>query len=162
MFRSFLVVLFFLLAHIVHVPALAQVQSQTIGGWVVNTETDKKGRITSTMALRKAEEGNRFFGIQCARKKTAIFVTFDAFVGSTPSIEYRMGEQAPVTKTWNSSSDGKSAFYPGKEIEFIELLLPHPTLSTRVVPRGTGPLVTDFNLDGMAEALKPVREACGW
>ena len=152
----------FLFALFVYKPASGQVQSRTIGQWVINTETDRKGRLVSTMALKQAREGQRFFGIQCAKKETSIFVTFDAFVGSSPRIEYRMGEQAPLTKTWNSASDGKSAFYPGKEIEFITLLSPHPTFTARVVPRGAGPLIIEFDLEGLAEALVPVREACNW
>lgn len=100
--------------------------------------------------------------LRCQEKKTDAFITFGFFLGSnSTSVTYRLDKQKAEEREWNISTDHEAIFSP-KAIDLIRKLLKAETLFIRVTPYSESPVTVSFNLQGLAEGIKPLQEACGW
>ena len=61
----------------------------------------------------------------------------------------------------SKSTDGEALFF-GQSIGLIKKMIGHATLLFEFVPFNSSPAMTTFDLRGLAEAVKPLREACEW
>ena len=104
----------------------------------------------------------RLLVVRCHQRETTVFVVWNEFVGATPRVEYRIDEQAPKEQIWNSSSDGGASFYPGRVIELLKWMEGHDRFTTKVTPRGKGPITAEFEITGIETALAPIKEKCRW
>ena len=105
--------------------------------------------------------------IQCKERETDFYINFNIFL-STNDIKpiTRIDSDKAVTDVeWTISTDYKGLFYPGsqKKIqEFIKTLKDKKKFFIQVTPFSKGSVNTTFDLTGLDEAIKPVREACNW
>ena len=105
--------------------------------------------------------------IQCKERETDFYINFNIFL-STHDIKpiTRIDSDKAVNGVeWSISTDYKALFYPGsqKKInEFIKTLKDKKKLFIQVTPFSKGSVNTTFDLTGLDEAIKPVREACNW
>lgn len=105
--------------------------------------------------------------IICKERKTNFIIDFDMFL-STDDIKpiTRIDSDKAVNGVeWYISTDYKALFYPGsqKKInEFIKTLKDKKKFFIQVTPFSKGSVNTTFDLTGLDEAIKPVREACNW
>ncbi len=69
---------------------------------------------------------------------------------------------------WDKSSDDEATFYPGNSVLLIEQMIEVDNTSTdgtfvaQITPTGGSSITAIWNLYGLAEAVAPLREACGW
>jgi type VI secretion system protein VasI len=104
--------------------------------------------------------------IRCKERQTeAYFVT-----GMTPNVEYGTDgatitlriDKAPAFKLEaEKSTDGEALFLPAA-ITQIKELMNGSTLLFEFVPFNSSPQMTTFQIAGLSEAIKPLREACKW
>lgn len=105
--------------------------------------------------------------IQCKERETDFYINFNIFL-STHDIKpiTRIDSDKAVNGVeWSISTDYKALFYPGsqKKInEFIKTLKDKKKFFIQVTPFSKGSVNTTFDLTGLDEAIKPVREACNW
>lgn len=105
--------------------------------------------------------------IQCKERETDFYINFNIFL-STHDIKpiTRIDSDKAVNGVeWYISTDYKALFYPGsqKKInEFIKTLIDKKKFFIQVTPFSKGSVNTTFDLTGLDEAIKPVREACNW
>ena len=105
--------------------------------------------------------------IQCKERETDFYINFNIFL-STHDIKpiTRIDSDKAVNGVeWYISTDYKALFYPGsqKKInEFIKTLKDKKKFFIQVTPFSKGSVNTTFDLTGLDEAIKPVREACNW
>ena len=105
--------------------------------------------------------------IQCKERETDFYINFNIFL-STHDIKpiTRIDSDKAVNGVeWYISTDYKALFYPGsqKKInEFIKTLKDKKKFFIQVTPFSKGSVNTTFDLIGLDEAIKPVREACNW
>ena len=105
--------------------------------------------------------------IQCKERETDFYINFNIFL-STHDIKpiTRIDSDKAVNGVeWSISTDYKALFYPGsqKKInEFIKTLKDKKKFFIQVTPFSKGSINTTFDLTGLDEAIKPVREVCNW
>lgn len=106
--------------------------------------------------------------IRCKENVTELYIDFDTFLRSndlTP-ITRIDSEKAVSNRRWNISNDHKAIFYPStrskKTTDFIKDLIGKNKLFIQVTPYGESAVNTTFTLTGLDEAIKPLRETCGW
>ena len=59
------------------------------------------------------------------------------------------------------STDGQAFFFP-KPIEEIKYMMKHSPLVLEFTPFNSNPVEMRFEIAGVLEAIKPLREACSW
>ena len=106
------------------------------------------------------------FIVRCKERKTsAYFVT-----GMSPNVEYGTDEatirlridKKPVFKLMaGKSTDGEALFLPSGTTQ-LKAMMEGSTLLFEFTPFNSSPQMTTFQIAGMNEALKPIREACKW
>ncbi len=101
--------------------------------------------------------------IRCAENKTNVFLTWDLYLGlDSTTMLTRFDKQKATTSKWSISTDNKAVFVRGSDIDFARKLMNHNKLLTQITPYGESPVMATFEISGLQEAIKPLREACHW
>lgn len=101
--------------------------------------------------------------IRCSEGKTNAFITWDLFLGvKSTTMLTRLDKEAAVTEAWGISTDSEAVFVSGDDVAFVKQLMPHQTLLAQITPLGESPVMVTFDIGGLAEAIKPLQEACKW
>lgn len=101
--------------------------------------------------------------VRCAGNKTSVFLNWDLFLGSGETkMTTRFDKQKAKTKSWYISNDGEAAFFKGNDITFIKEMMKHDKLLSKITPYGENPVMAEFTIRGLSEAIKPLRKACHW
>ena len=77
------------------------------------------------------------------------------------SVTVRLDKDPAREGVVRKSSDGKGLFFPEAQ-EGIVGLLGHDSMLFRFTPFKSPPAMTTFDLDGLDEAVAPLRLSCGW
>lgn len=144
--------------------------------WKVSTETspiDDSRTVTLQVAADSSISGwprktyTPELYIRCKERKTEVFVV----TGMSPTVEYGNSHGATVTLrvdkaaayklNASNSTDGEALFLPSSVAQ-IKKLLEGSSLLFEFVPFNASPQMTTFQIAGLAEAVKPLREACKW
>lgn len=100
--------------------------------------------------------------IRCQQNKTSLYIDWGTFITTGRiSILTRIDKEKAQTSTWLMSTDNEASFAP-QAINLIKNLLGKETLTTQVTPYNDSTYTVKFNISGLENAIKPVREACGW
>jgi len=147
---------------------------ETKGDWVVRTDQspvdDSKSvymtlQAKTPIVTRFGKMSSPLLVMRCKEKKTVAYVNWDTFLGSeSGKITYRIDKEKAVTATWGISSDHNAIgrWNGGESIPFMKSLLKRNEIYFRITPYSESPIETSFNVTGLEEAIKPLREACGW
>ena len=103
--------------------------------------------------------------LQCRHGGVAVEFDFGSFVGGGATrIEYRIGSGAVLAGDVTVAPDHRrfGVWQRGRAIGFIKALYGQPQLRLRVAPPAGDPLIAAFDLDGLEEAMAPLRDSCGW
>ena len=105
--------------------------------------------------------------IRCKENTTNAYVV----VGMQVDNEYGQYNKAGVilrfdkTKAFdirmNESTDGEALFFP-QPIQITKRMMQHERLLFQFTPFNSSPAITTFDLGGLSEAIKPLREHCKW
>lgn len=100
--------------------------------------------------------------IACEQNSTKMLVNWNTFIESHLMTTTRLDDTVYKKAGWERSSDYTTSFYPGNPITLIKKML----VSERYVVRGenmSGQIFTAvFELEGINEAIQPVRQHCSW
>ncbi len=107
--------------------------------------------------------------VRCQENTTAIYLRTDCHVASSDydnygDITYRIDDLPAKTRGFSASSNNKALglWSGGASIPFIKRLLGHDKLIMRFTPYSESPETVTFNIAGLNEKIKPLREACNW
>jgi type VI secretion system protein VasI len=73
----------------------------------------------------------------------------------------RMDGGNPVEMFMRRSEDGLGFFFPNP-VSNLTQMRRHESLDFTYSPKGHGQMTINFPLDGMGEAIRPLRDACSW
>lgn len=158
-----------------HASPVSETKTSHGSKWVVSSEVSRIDD-SKTVILRLQAEGavtgwprktsTPTLVIRCKERQTeAYFVT-----GMSPMVEYgndgatitlRIDKAAAYKVRAAKSTDGEALFLPSA-IGQIKKLMEGSTLLFEFVPFNSSPQLTTFQIAGLADAVKPVREACKW
>ena len=108
--------------------------------------------------------------LRCMENTTAIMVSTDSChltssrYNDYGDIEYRVDDNASKTKGFeaSTSNDTLGLWSGGAAIPFIKGLLGSEKVIMRFTPYGQSAVTVTFPTAGIDEAIKPLRDACGW
>ena len=104
--------------------------------------------------------------LRCKERKTDAYI----ITGMPPQVEYgtngasvtiRFDKEKATKYQTSKSTDGEALFF-GQSVGLIKNMLQHTTLLFEFVPFNSSPAMTTFDLRGLAEAVKPLKETCKW
>lgn len=140
-----------------------------VGKWKIRDSRNPLDDTRTVALILDSDTGKPRFGddislvLRCKSKKTQIYINWSDFLGTdSAQVTYRIGSDKATVSDWGLSSDNKASFYPGEPVAFINALLRQNILVAQVTPYSESPLTATFDLTGLANAVKPLREACGW
>lgn len=101
--------------------------------------------------------------IRCAENKTQVFINWDLYLGIDQTMMLtRFDDTKANTDEWTISTNNKAVFVRGNNIAFAKKLMNHNKLLVQITPHGENSVMATFNIKGLSEAIKPLREACRW
>ena len=122
----------------------------------------------SIMLTLVADKGKSSWGtpvklhIECNQQKTSLFIHWQDFLGNEAKVATRLGNGTPREERWQLSDDSQTTFYPGDTPVFLRQLMAMDTVVFQVTPYFEQSITAVFEMKGLGEAIKPVREACFW
>lgn len=149
--------------------------STTVSKWRVNKETSRIDDSTNVIISLDADSSisgwprkthTPSLVLRCKEKKTEAYIV----TGMSPQVEYgidgatvtlRFDKEKAMKYHASKSTDGEALFF-GQSVGLIKKMLGHTTLLFEFVPFNSSPAMTTFDLRGLAEAVKPLRDTCKW
>ncbi len=141
------------------------------GKWLVSSDKSPINDSTNVLLMLSAEQAvssgyntvTPKLIIRCKEGKTNAYITWDLYLGlDSTTMLTRLDKEAAVTKSWSISTDNKAVFVSGSDIAFAKQLMEHQALLAQITPYGESPVMANFELEGLTEAIKPLREECKW
>jgi len=127
--------------------------SRNVHLFVMSNETVKSGYNTVKPSLH----------IRCSENKTNVFLNWGLYLGlEKTKMLTRFDKEKATMSSWSISTNNEAAFVRGNDIEFAKKVMKHQKLLVQVTPFGENSVMTTFNISGLSEAIKPLREACHW
>lgn len=100
--------------------------------------------------------------IRCKSLETNLFINWRDYLGSEAIVLTRIGKEKAETRNWSLSTDSQATFFPRNEVDFINKLLVVDSFVAQVTPYGESPVTAIFDIKGLSNAIKPLREVCNW
>lgn len=141
------------------------------GKWHVREEVsqidDSKKVIMTLDAETTIRDGYRehrpIMYIRCSENQTNLFITINDYLGNRDiPVLTRLDKKKATTRKWGLSTDNKSIFAPGSNVGYVKSLFKHDKLLIQLTPYNESPVMTTFDIRGLKEAIKPLRESCHW
>ena len=148
----------------------------TKGEWQVRTETSKID--DSTNVIMVLESANSFKSNMSRTKNGAIYIVcregstdfgihmageFLSDTGEFGVVTYRLDKDKAKQRSFSESTDNKAlGLWQGSGIKFIKELMGASSLILQVTPFRDSAITLEFNIAGLSEAIKPLRQACKW
>lgn len=157
---------------------LSLTKSEVVGAWVKEEETSKLTDDKNIYLYLDSNEGVNCgwnkgekikLIVRCMEKKTSLIFSTGCHMTSSSyddygKIDFRIDQQKAAKFTGNASTDNKSlGLWSGaKSIPIIKKMIGGSEMVVRMTPYGENPFTATFNVTGLDEAIKPVREQCKW
>lgn len=106
--------------------------------------------------------------IRCMENRTSVFFQFaDHFLADIEGygdITYRIDSKPARKRSFSESTDNEALglWSGGAAIPFAKELFSGEAMFVRAVPFNESPVEAEFNIKGLADAIRPLRKACGW
>jgi type VI secretion system protein VasI len=146
------------------------------GNWTVTSETSKMDDSTNVFLSLTSDEqtncpyksGPHSLHMACRENQTNLWIYFgDCFMSSIQGrgkVTYRLDSDSATSKNFRESNDNMALglWSGGRAIPFIKQMLGHEKMIVRATPFSDRTVTADYTIDGLEEAVKPLREACNW
>lgn len=100
--------------------------------------------------------------LRCQENRTDVIVQWKEYLGlDHTQVITRVDSDDAVTQRWNISTSNEATFHPSP-VPHIRRLMEAEDVLYQVTPYGQNPKRVRFNVDGLSEAIGPLREACSW
>lgn len=149
--------------------------SSSVSKWQVQTETSKIDDSKNVFITLDAETpiqgwpSKRFLPelhIRCKERRTEVYI----ITGMSPTVEYGVDsatvtlrlDKQPAFKIAASKSTDREALFLPNAAALAKRIAGAETMLFQFIPFNSSGQMTTFDVRGLTEALKPVREACKW
>jgi type VI secretion system protein VasI len=141
------------------------------GKWIVSTEKSPINDSTNVVLLLSSEQEvhsgyetvSPTLVIRCNEGETNAYISWNLYLGiDSTTMLTRLDKNPASTKTVSISTNNKAVFMPGSGISFAKQLSSHKTLLTQITPYSQNPVMATFDVNGLPDAIKPLRAACKW
>jgi type VI secretion system VasI family protein len=151
--------------------------SESLGKWEVSQSTSQfDDSPTVVLSLSAEDEIDARFGgsgrpniyLRCQENKTDLYVVaaghFLSDIQGYGIVDYRLDSAAAGKLSMQTSTDNQAlGLWSGnRSIPVIKLMFGKQNLSMRLTPYNESPKEFTFDISGLPEAIKPLREACNW
>ena len=109
------------------------------------------------------------FIARCQSNETEAYINWQDYLGNDGSIrgEYknvtvRIGSEGATTERWGLSTDSEATFAPSWAGDLLKRMAGSDKFIAQVTPYNESPVTAIFDTTGMADALEPLMEVCGW
>lgn len=134
--------------------------------WVESEEvdpiTEKTTRVISRLANANDPVGAPSLHIRCKNNRTELFVNWNTYIGRAARVVSRIDDHLFGETGWEVSTDNTSTFYPDSPIPITKRLIESERYAVRARNMSSQEFTAVFELDGIAGAIKPIRELCNW
>jgi len=150
------------------VPARPSTIPAGVGAWQVSDEKNPLDDSRTVVLSLAATSGRSVHGqpvalaLRCMSNKATVYVMWNSYLGDEARVTFRVGGGESRTKTWSVSTDKTATFYPSDHVEFMKEIMAADRLVLQVTPYNESPITAVFDLAGLPNAIKPLREDCGW
>ncbi len=107
-----------------------------------------------------------FLMVRCMEKATASYVIWgDTFIGvDSTMMQHRIDDEKAKTETVSISTDHKATGHwsGGRAIPFIKTMFGKKKMLVRVTPHSESPVTVTFDISGLEQVIKPLRQSCKW
>ena len=152
-----------------------KISTTTVSKWRVDKETSKIDDSSNIFLMLNAESSisgwlNKThtpeLTIRCKEHKTEVYIE----TGMSSSVEYgtdgatvilRFDKEKAKSYNTGKSTDGEALFF-SQSVGLIKQMLSHSTMLFQFTPFNSSPVMTTFDLSGISEVIKPLRETCKW
>lgn len=103
--------------------------------------------------------------IRCQDNRTSLYVAWNSYLGTfAADVRYHVDSAPAGVESWVLADDKETTglWNDAAAIPFIKMLFGGEELVMEVTPYNDLALTGRFELAGVAQAVAPVREACGW
>lgn len=117
---------------------------------------------------RFGKESSPSLVLRCLRNTTSAYINFDGYhmadIQGYGKITFRVDKNKAFSRNTDVSTDNKALGFwsGGSAIPFIKQLLGGETLLVQATPFSESPLTFSIDISEIDEAVKPLRETCGW
>ena len=135
-------------------------QLKELNGWQLRTETDPMDKTPNVYLAKFAEGSDVHLFIRCSRGKTALFVaTID--VVDDGNVRVKFDDAKPEPQSWSEAAD-HAGLFASDPIGLARRLAKTESFLFEYKPFQKQPTTVVFKVNGLAEKLGPLEEACGW
>ena len=147
-----------------------------VGKWEVSSTTSKID--DSKNVYLRLEADNEVLGrygdrvrvtmtVTCRENVTSLWFNFGGHFMSDyqyGTITYRVDDKKAKRKKFRESTNNEALglWNGGSSIPFLKLIMSGKHLLVRATPYSESAIDSEFEIAGLENALKPLREACGW
>lgn len=107
--------------------------------------------------------------VRCLENTTSVFISTSCHLTSSQYTDYgdvdiRLDDSPARTISMDSSTsnDSLGLWSGGRAIPFIKTMIGKDVMLARFTPYAESPVTARFQISGLDEAIKPLRESCGW
>jgi type VI secretion system protein VasI len=159
-------------------PTVETLPAPAASPWLVRQETSKlTDQPTVVMSVESNETINCGWNrgqkislvLRCMENKTVLYFSTGCHMVSSEyndygDITYRLDEEKSHKVGGDASTDNKALglWSGGKSVPLIKQMLSKKQMTVRMTPYSESPFVATFNISGLGDAIKPLRQACGW
>lgn len=154
------------------------ITESTTGKWQVDIKKSDFEDTTDVYMILETEEPVSCGGygapqkaslvLRCMENKSAVYITGKCHLASGfqgyGKVDIRLDEQKSFTRDMDASTDNSALghFSGGQAIPLMKQMLGKQKMLARFTPFNENAVSVSFDLNGIDDAIKPLREECGW
>ena len=156
-------------------PQPVAVVDATPGKWFVSKDTNPIDDSQRVVARLAADTGTSRYGgtisfiARCQSNETEAYINWDSYLGNDgdfrneyKNVTVRIGDAQASPQRWTLSTDSKATFAPNWAGDLLKQMAGTSKFIAQATPYNESPITAIFDTTGMAEAIGPLAEVCGW
>lgn len=145
-----------------------------VAKWIIRSERSRFDGSPTVYAALLAEDMvvdsygmsyTPFVAVRCREGETSFLLTYGNLFISLfdKEVEYRLDDGRAHSDVWSISTNSYAVgLWASSARHFVDSLYGHDKLVFRMTPSSENQLTSTFDISGIREAAKPVRDTCGW
>jgi type VI secretion system protein VasI len=154
-------------AHNLEGPQPQPVNTEGNGKWAVSSNTNPIDDSTTVVLVLQAESGRGSYGdpvaliIRCSSNQTNMYINWRSYMTDDTRVTTRIGDASAQTAVWSNSTDNQATFRR-QPIPFVEEMMTANSFVAQATPYSENAITAIFDTSGLKNAIRPLREECGW
>jgi type VI secretion system protein VasI len=156
-------------------PQAVPERASNAGKWDVSRDKNPLDDSERVVLILRADSGSSRYGgpvgfiARCQSNSTEAYINWNDYLGNDgnyrneyKNVTVRIGDGQASTQRWGLSTDSKATFAPNWAGDLLKKMATANKLVVQTTPYNENPVTAIFDTTGMADALEPLMEVCGW